>query len=405
MHALKYILKHGRFFAFHPALSGGARRLQALCRSAALLLCCSAAPLLCRSAAPLLCRSAALPLCRPAALPLCRSAAPLFCRPAAPLLCRPAALLFCRPAALLFCRPAALLFCCSAALLLCSSAPAMVINGGTEQANNRFAGGGTDFIGHPYDWSGVGKGTDGRRFGTMISPSYYLTASHYPVSADIRFYEDNTTEHPHVYTRVSGGAVEDPISGDDTDLYLGRLSSPIPAQDNITYYPFLLIINYQTGLLDLNAYLGLQFFMYAANSSDSNSFDNYVGTNRIDLVGYFLNNSGNQIPTFMDYFVYDSGIQYEATGQGGDSGGPSLIPVGGTLAMLGTHYLTATEPTATLDAFAPHYFTQIWDAMAADPDNINNERPGAIVIYTNIPEPAGGLLLLLGVALVFLKRR
>lgn len=234
-----------------------------------------------------------------------------------------------------------------------------------------YVGGDKAFIGQAYDWSGVGHALN--RWGIMISPTYFVSAAHFPpvAGSSLTFYEDNTTDHPHSY------AIDDTWSRINSDLYLGRLTAPISALDHITYYP----------ILDLgsdSAYVGREIFV--------NGKPDRVGRNIItDII------TDNVAGRLMEY-AYDTSSPAtvgddEAYLAGFDSGGPSFTVVDGALALLGTHYGNqgAPPPTAgwlSADSFVPDSIAWLNSQMVAP-----NEH---VTVVT--PEPS--TLVLLGVGAV-----
>src|SRR4051812_20267083 len=89
------------------------------------------------------------------------------------------------------------------------------------------------FIGAGYNWSGVGRGvntvtnTDVGSWGTMISPSYFISANHFSPAAvgatALRFYYTNSTSggfEDHTFTAIGA------IAG--SDLWLRQAHTPHP---------------------------------------------------------------------------------------------------------------------------------------------------------------------------------
>lgn len=139
------------------------------------------------------------------------------------------------------------------------------IQGYSANLHDRFyAGADRAFIGQGYDWSGVGQASNGT-WATMISPTYFVSANHYHPSGGntLTFYPDNTTNNPQTFT------VDSTFAANDGDLFLGRLTSPIPASDHIDYYPIL-------KLPSDNLYAGREIFVYGV--------PNRVGRNIITTI-------------------------------------------------------------------------------------------------------------------------
>ena len=178
------------------------------------------------------------------------------------------------------------------------------------------------FIGNNYDWSGIGQNSAGQ-WATMISPSYFISANHYhPNSGEtLTFYSGNNTSQSYNFTVTSGVQV----SG-LSDLWLGKLSIPIPASDNITTYP---LWNMGTP----SSFVGLDVFLYGV--------PNKVGRNTVAYVS----------PTQVSYVFNASGGDGsdEAYLMSGDSGGPSFGYYNGQLALVGTHW--QNEGTPVIDGY------------------------------------------------------
>jgi hypothetical protein len=204
------------------------------------------------------------------------------------------------------------------------------VQGYSANLHDRFyAGADRAFIGQAYDWSGVGQnGT----WATMISPTYFVSANHYhPGGGTVTFYEDNTTKHPHTYT------IDSTFAANSGDLFLGRLTAPIPASDHINYYP----------ILKLNSdsqYVGRDIFVYGLPTR--------VGRNTITTVTGTMEYDYN---TYGDSATVGADEAYLASG---DSGAPSFTVYGGVLTLLGTHRSHTDAPPPSdgwwsLDNFVP----------------------------------------------------
>ncbi len=257
---------------------------------------------------------------------------------------------------------AAALSCVSAAradLLVAQYNPAV---------NDRFyTGSDKAFIGDavtpPLDFSGVGYTSDGH-WVTMVSPSYFLSAEHYHPApgTTVTFYIGNSTAQSYTFT-VGSWSYETSIPGmGPSDLYMGELTAPIPASDNIANYPIDMLG------ADSN-YFGRQLYVYGV--------PNKVGTNTIADI-YPLSYSGH-VTQLMEY-DYNPSIQYDAFLEGGDSGGPSFLVQNGKLALVGIHYVDATfsggSPDYSGDSFVPYYAAQLDAQMTGEQ-------------LTLVPEPGG----------------
>lgn len=195
------------------------------------------------------------------------------------------------------------------------------------------------FIGEAFDWSGIGFSTSWGRFATMISPSYFLSASHsHPaIGESVRFYDGNSTSSPtYVYTVQSG------VQIGGSDLWLGKLSTPISSE--LSTYPI-----YMPGA-STNDLHGKEIYVYGTPSR--------VGRNIITGTGSIIS------------FRFDTigGLgEDEAYCMGGDSGGPSFGFYGNQLAVAGIHYYnsgsTPYNGAVTGDTCVPYYLDQLIAAM------------------------------------------
>lgn len=289
-----------------------------------------------------------------------------------------------------------------AALVLAPAAHALLVDGYAFTVNERFSSGAdsssavantsSSFLGASLDLSGIGwEGTTPFAV-TMISPQYFITAAHIApgVGSSVSFLNENGVVK--TYTVGSVTSVQQ-SAGVNTDLVVGKLSAPISASDAITYYPTL-----QLGSLD--AYANLPLFVYGANGR--------VGQNNID--GLFPDfdmlpfggGDGTADSTLL-VTEFDAGNPYETQAQIGDSGNPSFVVVGNTLALVGVHSAVNGNPPPqlTLDSFVPAYAVQIANDLAAGGDSLT--------IVTAVPEPAEVATWLAGaagvVALVLRRRR
>jgi hypothetical protein len=230
------------------------------------------------------------------------------------------------------------------------------VQGYSANLHNRFyVGADRTFIGQGYDWSGVGQnGT----WATMVSPTYFVSANHYHPAggSTLTFYEGNTTNHPHAYT------VDSTFAANSGDLFLGRLTSPIPASDHVGYYPIL-------KLSSDSQYAGQEIFVYGV--------PNRVGRNRITAVfgtkemEYEYNTYGNPATVGAD----------EAYLASGDSGAPSFTVYGSALTLLGTHQShTGTPPPLdgwwSIDNFVPDYIAWLNSKMVGEQVTVVLPLPG-----------------------------
>jgi hypothetical protein len=204
--------------------------------------------------------------------------------------------------------------------LLSAASPAeMYLQGiGTDHelssTHDRFySGADKAFIGQGYDWSGIGRNQAGQ-WAVMISPSYFVSAYHaHPDPGDtLTFHSDNNAGGP---AYVTTGIIEGILIPGTSDLYLGKLTTPIPAADNIATYPLWT-------LSSTSAYVGKDLFVYGTYNKVGRNSVYYVSPTQ---VYYTYNATGGDGPD-------------EAYLESGDSGGPSFGYANGQLALLGVHW-------------------------------------------------------------------
>lgn len=213
-----------------------------------------------------------------------------------------------------------------------------------------------DFFFSSLDWTGVGYQTsDPRKNVAMISPLHFIGARHFQVGGQLRFVNAGGTQKTYSVSS-SNTFFDDPVTGQSSDLYLGRLTAPIPDDDLISRY----------GILDLdstNDYIGLPLHVYGYRPEDGTNINNpvaaIVGTNVLD--GYTEANDN-----FLFGFDRDPATS-ECSATNGDSGSPSFTFYSNTLAVMGTHYTIGFNGgnPATFDTFAPN-FIDLLDAELED---------------------------------------
>jgi hypothetical protein len=284
-------------------------------------------------------------------------------------------------------------------MLLCVGAsPAladMFITGNVTpnpQRYSRFyAGSDKAFIGAGLDFSGVSTGGP---WATMISPQYFITAYHWPATSasTLTFYEGNTTTSGgHTYSVDTGFGFDATYNGQPADVYIGRLTAPIPAADHIAHYPVLTLPN-------TSDYVGKTIYNYGN--------PNLVGRNVISKVAPYA--EGGEIGMSM-FFNYDvPGVGPDETYLiGGDSGCPSFAVVNGKLALLGEHFSTygtsSLMPNGEYDGGAPKASDGSWWSvdgfLPAYLDQINAILPANQKLTTVVAEPSTALLLIIGAVL------
>lgn len=270
---------------------------------------------------------------------------------------------------------------------------AIVIQGFDPNKHNRFNNS-PEFIGNPFSWAGVGLSNTGT-WGTLISPSYVVSAFHSPPTGLMRFYQTNDPNGPFIERNVLPGVQ---IAG--SDMILSRLASPVTGIAPIGVASF-------QALADAN---GQTMFTIGLSNGPATSQNNQrFGRNTIDGI----------IPNFSDpnlgatvgnviVFDYDNpgGVGAdESHVQGGDSGGPSIIVSNGQLALVGIHWfqymageLPGSRPGSG-DTFVSSYINQLNAAMVGE--------SLTLVSVQAVPEPSSllAVVLVLGGYSLAIRRR
>jgi hypothetical protein len=264
-----------------------------------------------------------------------------------------------------FCLPAFLSFCAA------NLHAAMEIQGivsGTAPASNydRFANS-SAWIGNPanwaggappgtsaYTWTGVGRDTSIGRWATMISPSFIVSASHFApnVGDTVQFFLTNNPNGPsETRTVVAAESLQGSVTGDEGDVWVGKLSAPIT---DVASYPIL-----QLPTSDNTAFGGLGIDTFGVSDSGTNATNVRLGRNVIT--------PGSAKWGFAYNFTYDTpGLgPDESQVIEGDSGAPSFFLYGGgTPALTGLHWYN-NDPVDTMsgDSFLPTYVNDIQTGM------------------------------------------
>jgi hypothetical protein len=255
----------------------------------------------------------------------------------------------------------------------------------TYQPNRQdrfYVGADKDFLGQAFDWSGVGQAGNGT-WATMISPTYFVSAAHYhPSGGDVlTFYQGNAPSGLSYQFTVSSWSFQASYGGVPSDLWLGELTAPIPANDHIAFYPVL-------ELPGDSSYVGNMIYV--------NGKPNRVGRNIIDRITTAQEPdppalaTKNTVTMEYDYNTTSGLGADECYLIPGDSGGPSFVDVSGTLALVGIHYYNAGTPgpgnlgLISGDSFVPYYVDQL------DAHMIGESVTGIV------PEPSTVMLLAFG---------
>ena len=267
------------------------------------------------------------------------------------------------------------------------SLSALDIFGGVTTGNQRFSDTfptlptiNGSFAFSSLDFSGVGWQTTNSQLGvTMISPQDFATAAHVAPADGSSVTFLSSAGILRSYTVNSTFNIEH-TAGVNTDIVIGRLSAPIPASDQVAFYPTLVLNSF-------NAYNNLPLVVYGQTG--------VVGTNNVD--GFLLNfdllpfgNGNGTADSILLETQFDS-VTGESQARSGDSGSPTFIVASGQLVIVGVHSAIngSPPPDLTLDSFLPGYYSGINARL-----NLDGFTFGAL---TAVPEP-GTTVLLAGLA-------
>ncbi len=243
---------------------------------------------------------------------------------------------------------------------------------------DRFANS-SEFIGAGLNFSGVGLDNQSASYAywaTMISPHFFLSAGHWAAaSGSVTLYDSNSQTDPHSYKILGGEPIV--VGGQATDLFLGILGTPITSE---VYYPVLDPTYVEQGQ---------SILVYG--------LPNRLGTNSFtssDIDPQALTDYSSQ-----GYRYFYNGDAGSAALQTGDSGGPSFVRIGNTLALVGTHSLLdetpGQYPYISYDTSPSFYINEIDAAMVQLAEQYGVDANESVTV---VPEPS--TIILLGVAAV-----
>lgn len=225
----------------------------------------------------------------------------------------------------------------------------MIIRSYLPAQHDRFySGADKDFVGDPFNFSGVGSGSSGH-WATLVSDNYFLSADHYHPSTgeQVTFRSTNLLSGPSYTYAVTGGT-----RIGTTDLWVGWFDSSVIVNSSIARYPVALF----PGADD---YLGLELYNYGLS--------NRVGRNVLEDLGIIEIGVSTGV---VDWYDYDNNDVPSVGGdetylQSGDSGAPSFSVVGSDLALIGIHWGMATHPAGSVDTFVPQYYDEVNAVLAS----------------------------------------
>jgi hypothetical protein len=223
------------------------------------------------------------------------------------------------------------------------------------------------FIGSGYNWSGVGRGintvtnVDVGSWGTMISPSYFISANHFSPSAvganALRFY----------YTNSAAGGFEDHTFAavgriSNSDLWLGKLDTPV--SKSIAKYPIVSMPGASYG--------GLPITIFGLSSPYPGTATSMrLGTNNIDVHNGINGGTPVTSTTVEGTTGYTYTFDYTANAGGGeaklqvgDSAAPNFYFVNGSMpAVIGINWYSLLSPDGSGSTAVPKYLNALQAAM------------------------------------------
>ncbi len=214
----------------------------------------------------------------------------------------------------------------------------------------------------------------------LISPRHFVYATHYPVSTtwQLRFHGSDNQLHRY---GISGTVAVKNAQGQNTDLMLGTLTSDVDTSTGVIPFPVL-------NLASESAYSGLtlQVFGKAARSSTMpiNGFSTLVNDPGFDTTRF----------AYFDYMASSGGAN-DCSYEGGDSGCPTFILVGGQPALIGTasayDYISPSHQVISTPSndhrnylsFIPAYLPQLDTLMETQGFHVKRFYPATTTVTTS----------------------
>lgn len=225
--------------------------------------------------------------------------------------------------------------------------------------------GGAPTMAYSNPWMGVGRDVTSNRWGTLISPSFIVSASHYApnVGDTVQFFATNSlTGATETRTVVASESLAGITPGDQGDVWIGKLSAPIT---DLPTYPILKLPT--AGVSDPYGNLGISTFGLGALDGGATAANSMrLGRNTI-WAGSANSYTAGSGTAYAYYFTYDNpGVgPDESQVIVGDSGAPSFFQyAGGTPALLGLHWFN-NDPmdTVSADTWLSNYTGDIQKGM------------------------------------------
>lgn len=212
----------------------------------------------------------------------------------------------------------------------------------------------SQFIHAAYDLTGVGwHSIFSPRQLTMVSPLHFVGANHYKpgLGATIRFLSSDGNIHN--FTVASQTAITND-SGQSSDLFIGTLNTPIPAGNNINYYPYLNLS------FDLQYYFKQLIVLGATGRGGEGSIQSIQNSSVSGL---------NTTRVLRFRYTAASGDDADCYFESGDSGSPVFVEQNGAPAIVGTNSYVASFLSGNRDNysnFIPYYVDKLNTVMELD---------------------------------------
>ena len=291
-------------------------------------------------------------------------------------------------------------FVIAALLSLASPATAdITIRDFSAATNDRFTND-PGFIMNGFDLSGVGLTTGGGRWATAISRNVLIGAFHFTPGGQIEFSPDNDPNSQSVSRSIVSGT-----RVGDTDLFLAVLNAPLPS--SIAHYSYatealsgdLPGANAPFPVNPAGIYQGMNAYLFGRSPVDHTGLpqDQAVGRNLV--TGYSENVPFNGADNDSLLFEFDNegdpdAQMFEARFQGGDSGGPAFVDIGGELRLIGTNSFI----------YGDGDFTNPGIGSGINYTGNQADFIGNFIAANAVPEP-GSLLVLCASIALFARRR
>ena len=275
----------------------------------------------------------------------------------------------------------------SLSLSLLSSASGLVLRSYDSASHDRFLNfpasptHNPGFIHAATDLTGVGWDQDltNRQF-TFVSPKHFVGAKHWmpAIGATIRCLDSNNVLRTYQIASLHS-ILND--QNDASDLFLGKITTPIAPGDHVSFVPYLKLPNEA-------AYVGQDLVILGKPALG--------GIGRIES---FLTISEDGVnPTRAFVFRFDNTTPIlpppdasDCHGQSGDSGSPSFVLSSGSAAIVGIHS-TIDDPGGdelTYDPFIPHYIDRLNAIMETDGYHMTESVPAATTLSITQTPPTG----------------